>query len=25
VTERDGQIAWMRLVCSGWRRDESPS
>jgi hypothetical protein len=22
VTERDGQIAWMRLVCSGWRRDE---
>jgi hypothetical protein len=21
VTERDGQIAWMRLVCSGWRRD----
>ncbi len=21
VTERDGRIAWMRLVCSGWRRD----
>ena len=24
VTERDGRIAWMRMVCSGWRRDTSP-
>ena len=23
VTEKDGHIAWMRLVCSGWRRDRS--
>ncbi len=23
VTERDGRIAWMRVVCSGWRRDTS--
>jgi hypothetical protein len=24
VTERDGRIGWMRVVCSGWRRSTAP-